>query len=108
LIFSKNSSSIVFDEARPGLLNLLNIYKGISGKDNHAIEEEFLDKSYKEFKEILSESLIDFLSPIQKKYFHYLDDRIELKKLMVMGRQKTMAVAEKKVKEVKEKVGFVL
>ena len=56
------------DPQKPAISNLLNIYSLATNKQIKEIEKEFEEKGrgYKEFKESLSEVLIDFLAPFKK------------------------------------------
>ncbi len=103
-----SEKSINFAKERKGLFNLLTIYKALSGKQEKEIEEHFSGKGYKELKEELVELLIDFLAPIQQKYFELMSDKKELERLMRVNAEKAMNKAAKKTQEIKEKVGFVL
>lgn len=100
--------SIVFNPDRKGLYNLLSMYKVLTGKSESAIEDYFEGKGYKEFKEELAEHIIALVTPIQKKYEMLINDKGELRAIMKRGAEKATSVAEKKVKEVKEKIGFIL
>lgn len=100
--------TIVFDKNRKGLYNLLSIYKGVTGKDELVIENEFKGMGYREFKEALSEAVWGLVKPIQAKYHELINDKPALDRLMKEGAEKSIAVAEKKMKEVKEKIGFIL
>lgn len=100
--------SIVFDKGRKGLYNLLSIYKAASGMEQNEIEKEFDNKGYREFKEALSEKVWGLVKPIQSRYHELVNDKPALEKLMKEGAEKAIAIAEKKVREVKEKIGFIL
>ncbi|MEK9179286.1 MAG: tryptophan--tRNA ligase [Patescibacteria group bacterium] len=100
--------SIVFDVKRKGLYNLLSIYKVLSGKSEKEIEDHFAGMGYKEFKEEVAEYVINLVTPIQKKYSELIKDKGELERIMKLGAEKAIVVAEKKVKLLKEKIGFIL
>ena len=100
--------SIVFDEARVGLYNLLNIYKALSEKSQSEIEAHFALKSYGEFKSELAELVVAEFVPIQKRFTEFMSDKTELTRLMKINAEKAIVIAAKKVREVKEKIGFVL
>ncbi len=99
---------IVFDRERKGLYNLLTMYKVLSSQQEEEIEKHFEGKGYGELKTELAELVIQFVAPIQDKYTRYTSDRTELEKLMKQGAEKATTVAAKKVREVKEKLGFIL
>lgn len=99
---------IVFNPERVGLYNLLTIYKILNGKSEREIEDHFSDKGYGELKAELAELVIGLVMPIQTKYKELVSDKAELGKLMKKGAEHAIEVAGKKVREVKEKIGFIV
>jgi tryptophanyl-tRNA synthetase len=67
-----SGTNIKFDSSRPGLHNLLTIYKVLSGKTEAQIEKHFSSKGYGELKRELADLIIAKLSPIQKKIDYYM------------------------------------
>jgi len=59
--------TIVFDERREGIFNLLTIYQVLGGETREQIEAEFAGKGYKEFKQALAERVVAALEPIQRR-----------------------------------------
>lgn len=103
-----SQKEIRFDAKRKGLYNLLSIYKVLSGKKEQEIENHFVGKGYKALKEELAELIIQLVEPIQKRYREIMQDRGQLERLMKVNAEKAIVVAEKKVRQVKEKIGLVL
>ena len=103
-----SQTTIVYDPLRRGLYNLLSIYKSLSGEDMTAIEKRYTGKGYREFKEDLSEIVVNFLAPLQLRYKTLISDKGELKRLMKKSAEKASEVAGKKVQQVKQKLGFVI
>lgn len=91
---------------KPAITNMLNIYSGFSVKSVLEIEKEFERKSYGQFKDALSEEIISFLSPFQKKYQDYLSDRAGLEKILKTGSERTAPLAEKTLRNTYEKLGL--
>lgn len=85
--------TIVFDEKRKGLFNLLTIYQMLSGKEKKAIESEFEGKGYKEFKESLAEVIIEALRPIQERYAKLTKDHSAVEKALQDGLKKAQPIA---------------
>ncbi|NOZ44700.1 MAG: hypothetical protein GXP45_06235 [bacterium] len=62
--------------------------------------------SYKYAKDVLFEKLIDFLKPIQDKYAQISDQ--EIIDMLAKNAKTANEIAQKKIKEVYQKVGFSL
>ncbi len=92
---------------KPAISNLLTIYSLASGKTVKEIETEFEGRGYKEFKEGLTTTLIEFLTPLQKKQKAILKDKSYIEKVLKDGKKKAEAIAQKTMIEVKNKVGLI-
>ena len=67
---------------------------------------EFSGKNFSEFKEKLSEALTEKIEPISKEIKKLLDDETYLDQILIEGSDKAANIASKKIKEIKEIVGF--
>ena len=67
---------------------------------------EFGGKQFSEFKEKLSEVLIERIGPISKEIKKLLEDQKFLDSVLLEGSNKADKIASKKMKEMKELVGF--
>ncbi len=104
-----SGSEIVYDaKKKPALANLLTIYQLLSGRSIQDIEKKYEGKGYKEFKDGLADVIVEFLAPIQKKYHSYRSDENALRAILADGALRARALAEKKMKDVKEKIGLIL
>ena len=101
-----SGNEIKATEDKPAISNLLAIFSGVSGKTTAELEKEFEGKSYSEFKEALAEAIIYELAPIQKKFKELMKDKVALRKILNEGAEKLAPLAQKTLKEVKEKVGL--
>ena len=90
---------------KPALSNLLTIYSLLSGKSIVEIEQKYQGKGYAEFKEDLTQVIIDFLQPFQKKY-NALSDK-EVLAILQDGAKQAQAIANKTINEVKRAVGLI-
>jgi tryptophanyl-tRNA synthetase len=98
--------TIVFDEKRPGIFNLLAIYQSLTGRSQDAIEAEFEGKGYKEFKAALADTVVATLEPIQQRYKALMADPDGLERLMAEGAAKVRPTAQATLQTVLEKVGL--
>jgi tryptophanyl-tRNA synthetase len=91
---------------RPEAENLLGIYSSLKNQNLEKSIIEFSGKKFSEFKEKLSEVLIGEIEPISKKIKKLLNDEKYLDEILMKGSEKAEKVAAKKIKEIKELVGF--
>ena len=90
---------------KPALTNLLTIYSLLSDKKIKEIEKEYAGKQYSDFKKGLTKVVTSFLSDFQNK-FHALDDE-KIKNILAEGADKARAMANKKMEDVKNKMGLL-
>jgi len=91
---------------RPEAENLLGIYSSLKNQNLENSISEFNGKNFSEFKEKLSEVLIETIEPISKKIKRLIDDEKYLDTILLEGSDKADKIASKKIKEIKELVGF--
>ena len=99
--------TIVFDESRPAIFNLLTIYQLMSGQSSEQVEAEFEGKGYKAFKAALSDLVIATLEPIQRRYAKLVTEPEQLDELLRKGAEKVRPIAAQTLRMVKDKVGIV-
>ncbi|MFA5175112.1 MAG: tryptophan--tRNA ligase [Patescibacteria group bacterium] len=99
-----SGSEIKAADNKPALANLLTIYSLLADKTVKEIEKEYAGRGYADFKKGLAETTVKFLADFQKK-FNSIGDA-EAKKILKSGAEKARAVAFKKMKEIKEKIGL--
>jgi tryptophanyl-tRNA synthetase len=91
---------------RPEAENLLGIYSSLKNQNLEKSITEFNGKNFSEFKEKLSEVLIEKIEPISKKIKKLLEDQKFLDLVLLQGSEKADKIASKKMKEMKELIGF--
>ena len=91
---------------RPEAENLLGIYSSLKNQNLEKSIIEFEGKNFSEFKEKLSEILIETIDPISKEIKKLLNDENYLDKVLLEGSDKANKIASKKIKEIKDLVGF--
>ena len=100
---------IVFSDApeKAGVNNLLEIYELLSGQERQEIVDHFADTGYAQLKGEVAEVVIEALRPIRKRYDEFIADPAELDRILWRGARKAREVADPKVEEMKDKVGFI-
>jgi len=91
---------------RPEAENLLGIYSSLRNQKLENSINEYSGKQFSEFKEKLSEALIEKIEPISKEVKKLLNDEKYLDEILLKGSEKADKIASKKIKEIKKLVGF--
>ena len=91
---------------RPEVENLLGIYASLSSQDLKDTIKQFSGKNFSEFKENLSELVVEKINPISNEIKKLLDDETHLSNILFEGFQKADKIASKKIKLMKEIIGF--
>lgn len=100
-----SDNKIFYDmENKPGISNLLNIVSVLTNKTVKEIEIMFSDKSYKEFKEFVSDVVIKFINDIQFKYEKLINSE-ELDDILDKGLEVSRKLAKEKYMIIKNKMG---
>jgi tryptophanyl-tRNA synthetase len=92
---------------KPAISNLMEIYAGFSGMSLEEIESKYKGIGYGEFKNDLGELTAEKLSSLQKDFEKYRSNEGSLMSIIEEGRQKASAIANKKLSEVKNKIGLL-
>ena len=101
-----SGSEVNYQKGGTGLKNLINIYSLLSGDQINAIEREYVNKGYKEFKEDLASVIIETLKPVRSKYNSLMNEKGYLDELLKSGSESARHRARKTIQKVYRKVGF--
>ncbi len=94
-------------EEKPGVANLMTIYAAVTGKSFDEITAEFDGKGYGVFKSSVGEAVVEALRPIREEAARIMKDKAYLESVYRAGAEKASYVAEKTLRKVYKKVGFV-
>ncbi len=92
---------------KSGVSNLMQIYSVCTGKSMEEIEREFDGRGYGEFKSAVGDVVVELLTPIREEANRLLADKSYLESVYRAGAEKASRVAEKTIRKVYKKVGFV-
>ncbi|MFN5464580.1 MAG: tryptophan--tRNA ligase [Cyanobacteriota bacterium] len=92
---------------RPEADNLLSLYALTSGKSRASVAEECAAMGWGAFKPLLTEAVVEALSPIQDQYRTWRGDSERLGAVLEEGRQRASAVAEATLDRVRDAMGFL-
>ncbi len=101
-----SDSKIGYDDDRPAIKNLLNIFALVTDSQPDKLVTQFENKGYEKFKKGLADAVIEYLAPFQKRYHEIPDTDVQM--ILAQGAKKLAPFAKKKMAEVKEKLGFVM
>lgn len=103
-----SETSVRFDTTnKPGVSNLMQIYSAASGLSYTEIENEFLGKGYGDFKSKVGEAVVELLRPIREEAQRLISDKAYLEGIYKEGADKAAFTANKTLRKVYKKVGFV-
>jgi len=84
---------------RPEAKNLLGIYSSLTNSSLEDSVKNFSGKNFSEFKENLSQVLVEKIDPISKEIKKLINDGDFLDKILIDGHEKANNIASKKVKK---------
>lgn len=94
-------------ENKPGISNLIAIYCTATGKTIEEAEMDFANQGYGVFKPAVGEAVVELLRPIREEATRLMGDKAYLEGIYREGAQKATYLAEKTLRKVYKKVGFV-
>ncbi len=94
-------------EHKPGVANLMSIYSAVTGRTMPEIEAEFDGQGYGRFKPAVGEAVVEALRPIREETDRLLKDKAYLEGVYRAGAEKASRAADRTLRKVYKKVGFV-
>ncbi|MFQ5613318.1 MAG: tryptophan--tRNA ligase [Anaerolineae bacterium] len=98
--------SIRFNPDQPGVFNLLNIYRALTGQDETIIESHFEGRGYGDLKKEVAELVVETLRPIQERYHHMAADPAYIEGVLREGAERVRPIAEHRLRVVQERLGL--
>ena len=102
-----SDSSVRYSEDKPGISNLMTIYRAFTGKSFDEIEREFEGRGYGDFKLAVGEATADGLSSVREEFDRLIKDKSHLEEVMKNGADEAAYYARKTMSKVRRKLGFV-
>lgn len=92
-------------ENKPGISNLINIYRSLTNKTIDEVEEEFKESNYGTFKTKVADEVVILLKNIQSKYHNFLNsDYID--KILDKGAEINIEITKKYYEKMKKSIGL--
>ncbi len=102
-----SGSEVRYDAEKPGIANLMTIYRCFTGKDYAEIEKEFCGRGYGDFKTAVGEACADALAPVQAEFSRLMADKAYLEGVMRAGAESAARAAARTMSKVRRRFGFV-
>ena len=93
-------------EKRPEAKNLIGIYSSLMDVNLDDTINKFSGKNFSEFKENLSQVIVDKIIPISNEIKKLLKEKSFLDQILDNGRQKADKISSEKLKKIQEIMGF--
>lgn len=100
-----SGSEVVRGPDKPGVSNLIEIYAAVKGIGFDAVEAEFADARYGDFKGAVAEAVIERLTPVQERFAELRPDEAALEEILAAGAEKARAIAAPTVARCRELMG---
>jgi len=90
---------------KPGIANLIEILAAVRGIDQAAVEAEFADARYGEFKTAVAAAVVEYLTPVRERYVELRADEDALEAILGAGAAQAQAIAAETLADVRELMG---
>ena len=101
-----SENEIRYAAEKPGISNLIDIYRATTGKSIEEVEKEFAGKGYGDFKLAVGESVVDVLKPLQDRVAELSKDKAYIDSIIKSNGERANYVANKTLRKVQKKIGF--
>ncbi len=98
---------VQYNDEQLGIRNLLTINSALSGESVDSLVAKYQGKGYGDFKVDTAEVIIESLKPVRQKYLELLDNKDYLKQIYTAGAEKASYQAQKTLRKVYKKTGFI-
>ncbi len=100
-------NAVKYNDAQPGVQNLMIIHATLSGWTMSEIEAHYQDKGYGTFKMDIAELITGLTEPFREKYAHYMKNPDVLKDVYVNGAERASKKADVTMTLVRDRLGLV-
>ncbi len=97
-----------YKDEQPGVKNLIDIYCCASGETVEQAVERFSGQNYGILKSNVTDALLSEITPIQAEFNRIIKDKKYLDDIIKTNSDKASYIAEKTLRKVKKKVGFIV
>ena len=101
-----SDTQVVYLDTKPGIMNLIDIYRAATLKTIPEVEAEFAGKGYGEFKLAVGETVADALAPIRNRFDELSKDKAYVDGIIKANAEKAACIANRTLRKVQKKVGL--
>ncbi len=100
-----SGSEISMGPEKPGISNLIEIMAAVRGVEAAAIQAEFAEARYGEFKTAVAEAVTGYLAPVRERYSELRADEAALESILRDGAERAKAIAAATLADVRPLMG---
>jgi tryptophanyl-tRNA synthetase len=100
-----SGSEVRRDEEKPGVSNLIEILAAVRGVDPAAVEADFAESRYGDFKKALAAEVVAYLAPVRERYAQLREDEAALEAILARGARQAREIASHTLLDVRERMG---
>jgi tryptophanyl-tRNA synthetase len=100
-----SGSEVRRGEGKEGIANLIEILAAVRGASPEAIEDEFADSGYGDFKGVVAEGVVEYLAPVRERYAELRPDTGALDDALMAGADKARVIAAGTLADVRAAMG---
>jgi tryptophanyl-tRNA synthetase len=98
---------VKYTDEQPGVKNLMTILSTLTGETFEDIEKKYEGQGYAQFKKDVAEAIVAELEPIQIKVKELVANKVYLESIYKAGAEKANYVANKTLRKMQKKIGFI-
>jgi tryptophanyl-tRNA synthetase len=101
-----SGTEIVRADDKPGISNLIEIMAATRDETSEAVEAQFADSRYGDFKVATAEAVIEYLRPVRERYAELRADQSALEHALAEGAGKARGIAGRTLADVRQAMGL--
>lgn len=102
-----SGKDIIAHPDKPGVTNLLTLLSAITDKSIAELEKQYEGQGYGTFKKEIAQAMIDFLSPIQERFYALRSDINKMNNILNHGAVLANQKANTTLSKVQDAIGFI-
>lgn len=101
-----SESEVRYAVEKPGISNLIDIYRAATRKSVEEVEREFAGRGYGDFKLAVGEAVVSVLKPLQDRVEELSKDKAYIDGIIKNNAERAAYTANKTLRKVQKKIGF--
>jgi len=101
-----SGSEVRRDPEKPGISNLIEILAAVRASEPAAIEAEFADARYGEFKTAVAAAVVEYLAPVRERYAALRADEARLEAVLADGARRAREISRATVADTRALMGL--